>query len=56
MTVGPDAYDAPIEDVLEQRQAVSEEPADVDDTPAPPEADPADVWEQRMEVAIDDEL
>jgi hypothetical protein len=45
----------PIEDVLEQRRAVAEEPEDADPGEVPFEADIADVWEQQVEVGPGDE-
>jgi hypothetical protein len=51
----PDDDLRPIEDVLEQRRAITEEPEDADPGEVPFEADIADVWEQQAEVGPDDE-
>jgi len=53
----PDADEVPEADVLEQRQALVDEPDDtaVDPFELPVEADPADVAEQRAVVPDDDD-
>ena len=51
----PDDDLRPIEDVLEQRRAITEEPEDADPGEVPFEADVADVLEQQVEVGPDDE-
>lgn len=54
MSESPD-IEEPLDDVFEQRQEVGEEP----DRPSPDavstEANPADVWEQQIEVARGDD-
>jgi hypothetical protein len=54
MSESPD-IEEPLEDVFEQNQPVGDEPDSPEPATLPVEADPADVWEQQVEVGLDNE-
>jgi hypothetical protein len=54
MSESPD-IEEPLDDVFEQRQEVGEEPDLPDPDAVSTEANPADVWEQQIEVGRGDD-
>ncbi|MBD0323192.1 MAG: hypothetical protein ICV72_07385 [Aldersonia sp.] len=55
MTESPDMGELPIEDALEQTQAIEEEPDRIELNDLPTEANAADVLEQQIEVPLDED-